>query len=237
MRRDALKDRSRLGLGRVRLPGWMLCRHDTGAADRQTGGNGGGRLQREAGPDGRSAPSEERAQRARYRYERERLERTALCALPPCERRALGTFAQVSAQLSALLTRQPAVELKRDRELCLTARQRAFELLAQRAASAEDQCLDGTGGDLEDLRDLRVRSPLELAHDKRRPLVEGEVAERAPDVLAGRQIVVDERVGDVVLERDLRRAASRLAEALAADVVRNRDQPVLRLLRPIAFLD
>src|SRR5207253_6488645 len=38
-------------------------------------------------------------------------------------------------------------------------------------------------------------------------------------------------------ELDLPRAAPRLAEALPADVVGNRDQPVLQLLRPLAALE
>src|SRR5262249_20724882 len=68
-------------------------------------------------------------------------------------------------------------------------------------------------------------------------LVEREVAEGAADVLTGRRLVVHERVGDVVLEGDLGRTSRRLPEPLATDVVGDRDQPVLRLLRPVALLD
>src|SRR5690349_22158476 len=141
------------------------------------------------------------------------------------------------AQLPALLTREAAVELTRDREHRLATRQRALQLLPQRAARAKDQRLDGARRQVEDLGDLGVRTALELAHDQRSSLVEAEMAERAADVFAARHVVVDERVGDVVVERDLRRTARRLAETLPADVVRDRDQPVLRLLRPAALLD
>ena len=81
----------------------------------------------------------------------------------------------------------------------------ALELLAQRTARAEDQRLDGARRQVEDLGDLRVRASLELPHHQRGALVEGEVAERAPDVLAARCVVVRDRVADVVLEGDLGR--------------------------------
>ena len=141
------------------------------------------------------------------------------------------------AKLAPLRSRQPAVELARDRKLRFAARQRPLELFAQSAACTEDERLDGACGDVEDLGDLRVRTSLELAHDERGALVEREMAECPADVVAGGQVVVDDRVRDVVLERDLRRSAGRLAEALPTDVVRDRDQPVLRLLGTISLLD
>ena len=44
-------------------------------------------------------------------------------------------------------------------------------------------------------------------------------------------------LADALVERDLARAALRLAEPLAADVVRDRDQPAVRLLRPRPALE
>ena len=62
------------------------------------------------------------------------------------------------------------------------------------------------------------------------------MAERASDVLGGDGVVDDDRLGELLLEGDLVRAALRLAETLPADVVRDRDQPVLRLLRALPLL-
>src|SRR5919204_532896 len=136
---------------------------------------------------------------------------------------------------------QTPVELAGDGELGLAAGERRLQLLAQRAAGAKDQCLDGARRQLEDLGDLCIRAALELAHYERRTLVEGEMAERAADVLGARAFVflrrADETVADVLVEGDLRRPARGLAKALPADVVRDRDQPVLRLLRPLPALE
>ena len=63
------------------------------------------------------------------------------------------------------------------------------------------------------------------------------MAERAADVFPARQLLVDERVGDVAVECDLRGTARGLTEALPANVVRDRDQPVLGLLGPVPLLD
>ena len=141
-----------------------------------------------------------------------------------------------AAERALLLARQPPVELARDRELGLVAGDPVLELLAQGAARAEDQRLDGADAQLEDLGDLLVAAALELAHHERRALVEGEVAERAADVLGADRVVLDDGLGELVLVDDLGRAALRLAETLPADVVRDRDQPVLRGARALALL-
>jgi len=103
-----------------------------------------------------------------------------------------------------------------------------LELLAQCAAGPEDQRLHCADAQPEDLGNLLVAAALELAHHQRRALVEGKVAERAADVLSADRVVFDDRLGELVLVDDLGRPALRLAEALPADVVRDRDQPVLR---------
>src|SRR5438128_4441854 len=117
------------------------------------------------------------------------------------------------AQGSLLRARQPAVELLRERELGLAARQRPLELLAQGAARAEDQGLDGADRDAQDLRDLRVRASLELAHHERCALVERKLAQRAADVLGARPLVLGNEGGNAVVELDLGRPARGLAEA------------------------
>ena len=158
--------------------------------------------------------------------------------LPARERRAVGALAQVRAQLRALGPREIAVELFREGELCVGARERALELFPQRAPSAEDERLDRAHRDAEHLGDLRVRASLDLAEHDRCALVEREVAERAPDVLCSRRVVVvDERVGDVVVELHLLRPPRVRAEALQADVVRDRDQPVERRARILTALE
>ena len=63
------------------------------------------------------------------------------------------------------------------------------------------------------------------------------MAQRAPDVVAARRVVVDDRIRDVVLEGNLRGPPCGLAKALAADVVGDGDQPVLGLFRPVPLLD
>ncbi len=196
------------------------------------------RLEREAAADRRAATAAEQAgERARQRDRPERLERASVRALAAGEAGAVVALAQVCAQGALLLAGQPPVELARDRELGLLARDRLLELLAQGAARAEEERLHRADADFEDLRDLLVAAALELAHDDRGTLVEGEVAERPPDVLGRQRVLVDDALGELLLEADLGRAPLRLAEALAADVVRDRDQPVLGLLRALAALE
>src|SRR5437773_4756164 len=143
------------------------------------------------------------------------------------------------AQCSLVVAPEASVELLRDRQLGLTARQGCLQLLAQRASRPEDERLHRARREIEDLADLGVRTSFELAHAERGALIEREVPERATDVLAARRVVVrlHELRADVVLVRDLRRPARRLAESLTADVVGDRDQPVLRLLRALAALE
>ena len=127
----------------------------------------------------------------------------------------------------------------RERELRLVAGEAALELLAERAAGAEDQGLDGADRDVEDLGDLGVGAAFELAHDERGALVEGEEAEGAADLVGGRDVGVVGRRGAraSLVELDLLRSARRVAEALAADVVGDLDQPVVRRVRALAALE
>jgi hypothetical protein len=168
----------------------------------------------------------------------ERPERRPLGPLAPCEGRAVRALAQVGSKLRLLGARKRLVQLLRDRQLRLGARHRALELLAQRAAGPEDERLDRARGEAEHLGDLRVRPSLDLAEDDRGPLVEREVSERPADVLGRRSLVVlDELVGDVVVELDLLRSPRCAAEPLQADVVRDLDQPVERRARVLSALE
>ena len=63
------------------------------------------------------------------------------------------------------------------------------------------------------------------------------MAQRAPDVLAARRVVVGDRIRDVVFEGDLGGPPCGLSKALAADVVGDGDQPVLGFFRPVPLLD
>src|SRR6266516_5857963 len=128
---------------------------------------------------------------------------------------------------SALAARQASVELARDRELSVVAGDSLLELLAERASSAEDQRLDRAHGEAEDLGDLLIGAALELAHHERGPLVEGEVAERAADVLRADRVFFDVRLGELLVQLDLVRAALLLAGALAAGAGSGGGEPVL----------
>ena len=184
-------------------------RDDCGGADRR-------RLDRDASaerraPSGRGAAAvlaEERIERRGERDQGQRLDRSALGPLPAGEAGAVLALAQVGAQCATLRAGEPVVELARDRELGLVAGDPFLELLAEGAAGAEDQRLDGAHRQAEDLGDLLVGAALELAHDERGPLVEGEVAERAADVLgADPLLLLERRFGELLVQRDLVRAA------------------------------
>jgi hypothetical protein len=112
-----------------------------------------------------------------------------------------------------------------------------LELLTQGAARAEDQRFDGAHREAEDLGDLLVRAALELAHDERGALVEGEVTEGAADVLRADRVVFDDRLGELLVQLDLGRTPLRLPEPLSADVVGDGDEPVLGIPGPLSALD
>lgn len=187
--------------------------------------------------DRRRFRSQTDAEAAPPRNAAERAERRPLRTLAPCEAGALGALAEVRTELRALRPRERAVELLRDDELGLCARQRALELLAERASGAEEERLDGGRRHAEHLGDLGVRTAFDLAQDDGGALVEREMPERAADVLCRGTVVVDDRVCDVVVELDLLRSPRLGAEALQADVVRDLDEPVERRARFLAALE
>ena len=103
-------------------------------------------------------------------------------------------------------------------------------------ARAEEQRLDRADGEIEDAGDLLVAAALELAHHDRGSLIEGEGGERGQHRIEVRALLLDRYGLRRLVERDLVRPAAGLAPAHPADVVRDRDQPVVRLVRPLAAL-
>src|SRR5262245_55928862 len=113
----------------------------------------------------------------------------------------------MGSQARALTTREQPVELERDRALGLAARQRAFELLPEGAARAEDQGLDRGRGRSEHRGELAVGAALQLPHRERGALVETELRERAQDVLAPvTQLVLGPLRSQLRIEHDLTRS-------------------------------
>src|SRR4051812_9968446 len=127
--------RRRVDDDRRAVPNEPFCMHDgvhrgeRSATDRGRRRDDSRDLRGCDGTGGRTSASaaEERSKRCRQRNRAERLERRAGSALSARERRALRALAQVRAQLALLAAREAAVELLRDRELRLAARQRAFQ--------------------------------------------------------------------------------------------------------------
>src|SRR5204863_10102223 len=115
---------------------------------------------------------------------------------------------------------RPRRRIRRPREGSgrLLAAEPTLHLLPQGSPRAEEQRLDGADAQLENVRDLRVPAPLQLAQHERRALVERELAERAPD-LVRRHDVLELRRRHLAQKRHLLRLASLATEALAADVV------------------
>src|SRR5438094_850943 len=102
------------------------------------------------------------------------------------------------------------------------------------SARAEQERLDRADRERERLGDLLAAAALELAHHQGRALVEGEAGERVEHVVDARLVVLQGDRLRRVVERDLVRAVAGLAPAHAADVVRDRDQPVVRAVRAVA---
>ncbi len=105
------------------------------------------------------------------------------------------------------------------------------------APRAEEQRLDRANRHAEHFGDLLVAPTFKLAHDDRRTLVERKLGERGQHLgEVGALLVERDRLGRV-LEGDLLGPRAGLAPAHATDVVRDRDQPVVRLLRALAALE
>src|SRR5207342_2416446 len=150
----------------------------------------------------------------------------APCAQSTRERGALRALAEMGPELRTLVLRKPPVELEREHALGFTARERSFELLAERTPGTKEQGLDGGSRHLEHLGDLRVGAPLELAHDERCSLVERERANRPHEFLHVDVAAADRsRLDQLLLECNLSRTALRITDSRSAGVVRDRDQP------------
>ena len=185
-----------------------------------------------------STAAEEGAERGGKRDRAEALERGALGALAALEDGAVLALAQVGAQGASLRAREALLLQAREGELCFLAGEAALELFAQGPAGAEDEGLNGADGDIEDLGDLGVRAALELAHDERCALVEAEEPEGAADLARARHVaVVGGGRSSALVELDLLGPPRSVAEALAADVVGDLDQPVVGALWAFAALE
>jgi hypothetical protein len=121
-------------------------------------------------------------------------------------------------------------------------RQRAWErngceraerrrLHAQRLPPAEDEGLDGRYRDADRVGDLGVRTPFELTHDERCPLVERQTSESPQNTCDVRPVGFGKReLLDMILERHFFHTPTCPCVSRPGDVVRDLDQPVLRLL-------
>ena len=148
----------------------------------------------------------------------------------PLERRARRASADVRTEAHALALVDRVGVDQRHR---LVAGECVLELLAHGAPRPEDQRLDGGGAQVERRGDLGIAAAFELAQDERLPLVRREVAERAAKLGSGPGLLLG--VGDLV-ELDLQAPRARREQATAL-VVGDRDQPVARLLHPLARAD
>ena len=116
-----------------------------------------------------------------------------------------------------------------------TQRANGRRLEPQRTARTEDERLDGRHRNRERVGDLRVGPPLELAEHERSALVERQPAEGPQYLFDIRPLVRGKgELIDVSLERDLLDAPARGCVARARHVVRDLDQPVVRLERFLA---
>src|SRR5262249_14245813 len=119
------------------------------------------------------------------------------------------------------------------------AREVLLELLAKGLPRAEEQGLERGDADAEHLGDLGVRAAFELAHDEGGSLIRGQLPERATEILdrRPRRLVGRLTVPGALVELDLVGPALRLAEALPANVVGDREQPAPGPLGPDAAVE
>jgi hypothetical protein len=109
-----------------------------------------------------------------------------------------------------------------------------LELLGERTAGAEDECLDGRKRQPELERDLGVGAPLDLAEEDCLTLRVGEAQEGCMDVRRGRAVVLVQGEQELRVELDLLRPLATKPGAAADDVTGDGKEPGARLLRRIA---
>ena len=135
--------RTDAGRGRARSRGRARCRDEVKR-----------RCVRSAG----SLEPLEQRERQRNGDQQEPTQRTAVTLLQACEVRAVRAFDKVILEPAALLAAEPPVGCPRDGELGVRAGQLVLELLGERAARPEEEGLERSRRDAEDLRDLGVRA-------------------------------------------------------------------------------
>ena len=155
------------------------------------------------------------------------------------EPRTVRALTQVVAQAAALLSTQATVDGLGHSELRLRARELVLQLLRERASRAEEQRLQGRGGDAEYLGDLVVRPSLELAQHDGLPLLRRNLRQRSEELADARSfvvLVVRSGLDDALVELDLTGSRLLLPEALLDRIARDREQPVRRFARPNSLL-
>ncbi len=135
-----------------------------------------------------------------------------------------------------LLAREPTVELPRHRELRALTRDEILDLVRQRPARAEEQRLEGGRGEAEDLGDLGVRPPLELAEHERLALRGRDPLERAHE-LVELDVLLFGCHRHVLDELDLGGTGCCVAPPLPDDVLGDGDQPARCVARSLAALE
>ena len=180
----------------------------------------------------------EERQPDRQRQHRKPLECPALPRLCLRERRARRAFGEVLVESLAVLARETAVALLRERELRALTRDEVLDLLGERPARAEKQGLESAevvspSSSAISAYDRPSSSRMTRASRcaRRDPL------ERADELVELDVLLAGPVVRHVVDELDHRRAIGRLAPALPDEVVRDREQPVGRLAWRLAALE
>ena len=79
--------------------------------------------------------------------------------------------------MPALVPAEEPVEAPRDRTLGQTAGEHALELLAEGAARAKEERFNVADGDAEEVSELGIAAPFDLAHDQGGALGEGKAPE------------------------------------------------------------
>src|SRR4029450_9281100 len=181
-----------------------------------------------------SASAHEAGERRRKLDGAQALERSHARALLALESRALRALAEMGAKCAPLGRGDASVHPPDERRLCLAAGERALELLSKRAPTTEKEGLHGGDAHPERVADLGVRPALELSHDQRRALVEGERSEGCADLVRRGDRLIGRRRCRPVLPLDDLRSPGRGPAPPPALVLGDLQQPVAWLPRLVA---
>ena len=168
----------------------------------------------------------------------EALERARSGALAALEDGAVLALAQVGTQGATLRAREALLVQARERELCLLAGQATLELFAEGPAGRKMRV---STAPTETSRIWAI-SAYERPSSSRMTSAARWLKPRNPRArrisqALGTSLVVGGGRGSALVELDLLGPPRRVAEALAADVVGDLDQPVVRALGALAALN